>query len=210
MAQRPIACGTKAPDLDASFRPATYWPEDSLRLAILGNVQGEIRRRLILEALESGNPGIPPDGLLQPVLPPDLRDFLGKLHPMLMGGEYLPAYLPTEIEIARVSLKSTTGDVISVRARLEEDTFIHYRVVDEYDTEFSLPYDHSESPLVAKALVKLMDEAGIVLDLLGGGGGMRDFVSVSSNFYPGLDTHYQDRCEAYLDTHCGAEDDDEE
>src|SRR5262249_4767409 len=61
------------------------------------------------------------------------RVALGQHHPALMGGEYLPGYQDEEVEIARVSLQSTTGDVISIRARRDRGA-IRYRVVDEYGT----------------------------------------------------------------------------
>ena len=64
---------------------------------------------------------------------------------MFMGGEYLPDYLPEEVEIARVAMESTTADVISIRAFMEADNLIHYRVVDEY--EFSQPFTESPRPL---------------------------------------------------------------
>ncbi len=47
------------------------------------------------------------------------------------GGEYLPDYLLNEVEIARVTMRSTTMDVISVRARRTKHR-IKYRIVDEY------------------------------------------------------------------------------
>jgi hypothetical protein len=49
-----------------------------------------------------------------------------------MGGEYLPDKVNDEIEIARITLNSTTQDVTSVYASLRENQ-IYYRVVDEYE-----------------------------------------------------------------------------
>lgn len=218
----------KLPCPDLSFRPETYWPEDSLRLALLGNVQGEMRRRLILEALELGDAEIPPEGLLQPVLQPDLRDFLGKIHPMLMGGEHLPDYLPTEVEIARVFMRSTTGDVISVRARLEGDDLIHYRIVDEYQDDpdwppYTLAIPISETSLTLGEIIRQLEESSfgsdpnivlgpIARNLNEGSEAeyMRGFITVSSNFYPTLGEMFGKSCEAHLDSVCQEEDDDEE
>jgi hypothetical protein len=66
------------------------------------------------------------------------RASLGRIHPSFMGGEYLPDYLAGEVEIVRVELRSTTADVISLRARQvgPKDRSIEYRLVDEYETEF--------------------------------------------------------------------------
>src|SRR5262245_20849225 len=74
------------------------------------------------------------------------RVALGQHHPALMGGEYLPGYQDEEVEIARVSLQSTTGDVISIRARRERGA-IRYRVVDEYGTKIVCSPTESSEPL---------------------------------------------------------------
>ena len=53
---------------------------------------------------------------------------------MFMGGEFLPGFRSGEVEIARVSIKSTTYDVNSIRAKMG-GTRIRYRFYDEYDGE---------------------------------------------------------------------------
>ena len=55
--------------------------------------------------------------LLEAELDDDARARLGAIHPMLMGGEYLPSFRQGEVEIARIALASVTGDVFSIRAR---------------------------------------------------------------------------------------------
>ena len=218
MARRvPLSSSSSPQALDLSFCPLTYWPEDSVRLAILGNIQGEARRRILQEALDSGDSDFPPEGLLQPVLEPELRSLLGKIHPMFMGGEYLPDYLPEEVEIARVAMESTTADVISIRAFMAADHLIHYRVVDEYETEFSQPITESPIPLSTEELIQLIDnsdghgEPGLVLPFLAMNAqyddpeNLRDFISVRSDFYPGLGSHYGCITDAYLDSLIPAE-----
>lgn len=201
---------SKSPGPDLDFWPKTYWPKDSMRRALLGNIQGEARRQILERVLESGSDDCPPEGLLKPVLDPGLRDLLGKIHPMFMGGEYLPDYLPDEVEIARVAMNSTTGDVISVRATFETDGLIHYRVVDEYDRFFMLPIRESELPLTTREMIQILDETswdaeGLVMPFLemncecNGGDGMRGFIRVNSDFYPELAGHYRRQCDAYLD-----------
>ena len=213
MARRvPLSSSSSPQALDLSFRPLTYWPDDSVRLALLGNIQGEARRRILQEALDSGDSDFPPEGLLQPVLEPELRSLLGKIHPMFMGGEYLPDYLPEEVEIARVAMESTTADVISIRAFMAADHLIHYRVVDEYETEFSQSITESPTPLSTEELIHLIDtadghdEPGLVLPFLAMNAqyddpeNLRDFISVRSDFYPGLGSHYGGITDAYLDS----------
>ena len=213
MARRvPLSSPSSPQALDLSFCPLTYWPDDSVRLALLGNIQGEARRRILQEALDSGDSDFPPEGLLQPVLEPELRSLLGKIHPMFMGGEYLPDYLPEEVEIARVAMESTTADVISIRAFMAADHLIHYRVVDEYETEFSQSITESPTPLSTEELIHLIDtadghdEPGLVLPFLAMNAqyddpeNLRDFISVRSDFYPGLGSHYGGITDAYLDS----------
>ncbi|MCU0707370.1 MAG: hypothetical protein MUF23_03670 [Pirellula sp.] len=77
---------TKHKKIDMNFRPDSYWEED----AILANVKGEFRRRQILQAIDDGEVDEIPPPILANSLPEHLRDFTGSIHPMLMGGEYLP------------------------------------------------------------------------------------------------------------------------
>lgn len=74
------------------------------------------------------------DGLIEDVPNVILEDALsdrecqlsGSIHPRLMGGEYLPDFEPSEIEIARVSYESVTFDQATVR----DGRVICYRIVD--------------------------------------------------------------------------------
>jgi len=67
--------------------------------------------------------------LLSETLRDEQRRLFGSMHPSFMGVEYLPDLYEDEVEIARVELRSTTGDVISIRAR-PEGNGVAYRVVD--------------------------------------------------------------------------------
>ena len=71
---------------------------------------------------------LPPEFLAES-LDDEMRAAIGRIHPAFMGGEYLPKLLRNEIEIARISLASTTADQISVRARKLGDS-VAYRIVD--------------------------------------------------------------------------------
>jgi hypothetical protein len=59
------------------------------------------------------------------------RKALASVHPMVMGGNFLPDTQDGEVEIERVSIEPTTCDVSCVYARPDADA-IHHRVVDEY------------------------------------------------------------------------------
>jgi hypothetical protein len=140
-----------------------------------------------------------------------------------MGGDYLPDDGDDEMEIARVALDSTTGDIISVRAR-EVDGGYRYRIVDEYETVFRLNHDSSKDPLTMGEIIALIDSA----DRGEGGDGLTnsyrdenkdvlldstcgldpearesveslvDFVAVTSAFYPQLKTYYKAEAREWL------------
>jgi hypothetical protein len=116
-----------------------------------------------------------------------------------MGGEYLPDYLEFELEIARVTLESTTQDVTSIRVRPDSQTKqVLYRIVDEYQSEYSTDPSSSREPLTLADLINLIDGAGIALDVLKSNAKASErapaewasFVEVSSVIYPDLAKHY--------------------
>jgi hypothetical protein len=200
---------TKRKKIDMNFRPDSYWDEN----ALLANVKGEFRRRQILQAINDGEVDEIPPPILADSLPEHLRDFTGSIHPMLMGGEYLPDYENSEVEIARVALDSTTCDVISVRAR-PEGKRIRYRVIDEYSSDYVLEFDQSNKPLTLRKLIQLMDTVeSVEFESQGlvdhhwyslAGEGMHDldycvaFASVSSEFYPQLAEYYDQKADEWI------------
>jgi hypothetical protein len=155
------------------------------------------------------------DELLRDSLSDEARVSLGGVHPTFMGGEYLPNYRRQEVEIARIALASTTSDVISVRAR-PTGSRIKYSLLDEYNTEFCLPQKTSCRPFSLRELIRFLDsveqedvdpswnrfgfvlssnqcnlDCGTDLETL------RDFTSVSSDFYPELGSHYREAIEEW-------------
>lgn len=221
---------------DLAFRPASYWEAGDALTALLVNVKATRRREMIRdfttgqtaaritalveageftgdeeEALRAALAEIDPS-LLEAALSHDDRTSLGGIHPSFMGGEYLPDYLPGEVEIARIQLKSTTWDVVSVRARRTPKR-ISYRVVDEYGAEFLWKPSHSRRPLSLGEMFRLIDglryvdsddhwyEHGFLAALRGEVpktieddwiAVMADFVTVESDFYPTLGDWYVD------------------
>lgn len=200
---------TKHKKIDMNFRPDSYWDE----AALLANVKGEFRRRQILQAIDDDEVDEIPPPILADSLPEHLRNFTGSIHPMLMGGEYLPDYEEGEVEIARVALDSTTCDVISVRAR-PEGKRIRYRVVDEYTSDYVLEWDQSNKPLTLRRLIQLMntvesiefESQGLVdqhWDYLASEGSYDldycvAFTRVSSKFYPQLAEYYDQKADEWI------------
>jgi hypothetical protein len=182
------------------YRPDTYWNTPAARFA---NVKGERRRQTIQRAVAEGGLEEMPAELRADILSPELQDQVGRIHPSFMGGEYLPDYPTVEVEIARVALRSTTGDVTSIRAR-KVDGRIRYRVVDEYDCVYRISPASSLKPLTLQQLIQLSDtasdETNFVVGLVAPHRDpdavgpdleiMAEFVRVSSPFYSELEGWY--------------------
>ena len=195
-------------DYDLDYRPRSYWGPQELETHFGARAKGELRREAGLELLSEG---IADERILATSLPDDERQAVGAVHPWFMGGEYLPDYLPNELEIARVTLKSTTMDVVSIRARKTRHRII-YQIVDEYGEEYfdyKLSQKSSIKPLTLRQLIALLDNA-IDGGLVGGarewnyreGGGspeeIYDFETASSAFYPQLSEWYDAANEEWL------------
>jgi hypothetical protein len=196
------------PGIDYGFRPQSYWdPNDPLQ-SILQNVKGENRRQMILHYLKKNQLEELHEDFLRVEVDADTREQLGRIDPSFMGGEYLPGYLPGEVEIARICLQSTTSDVISLRARPTASGKIAYRIVDEYDDPFSLPIAESDLPLTFAELVQQFDEGRMEDPGFPDGGlslgynnlnakrsrafeRLRHFTRISSPFYRHLCQHYE-------------------
>jgi hypothetical protein len=200
---------TDTPVFDPDYAPPTYWERSDPIAAILAGVKGTKRKELIREALERGEE-IPED-LLEPNLSQTARNALESMDPQWMGGEYLPDPDAGEVEIACISLNTTTGDVYSVRARPEGGR-IHYRMVDEYEDLYDgggweVWPKSSKRPLTGEDLVILINTA----ELCGQhkAAAMEtffeyqdpdpDFYTVESDFYPGLTEYYYQRALAYVE-----------
>jgi hypothetical protein len=132
-----------------------------------------------------------------------------------MGGEYLPDFLRDEVEIARVVMKSTTMDVISIRARPTKHRII-YRIEDEYGDLWDEDdaWGHyvpkpktSTRPLTLKQMIDIIDYNELVdgprnLNYEDGGSSaeeLYDFCTVSSVFYPQLEYWFDDANQRWLD-----------
>jgi hypothetical protein len=208
-----------APSIDLSFRP-DYWEPSDIRQALLSNVKGELRRQNILRDLESGELDTLSGQLSKTTLSKRERERVGRIHPALMSGEYLPNYASGEIEIARVLLASATGDVIAVRAKRRGEV-IRYRAEDEHGTRYRPAQSQSPTPLTCDELIRLIDGARIVgekgyglvffyLDVHVRGTAepkraahrqaLRHFIRVRSDFYPDLERYYEERIEQWVRT----------
>ena len=204
-----------AADFDLEYIPRTYFVFADARQQIAARVKGTARRAIAahLQEISGVEDNIRVDDFsTRSSLTEDDRTSWGAIHPSCMGGEYLPDLDETEVEIARIDLASVTSDVISVRARWR-DGKIHYSVVDEYPEDHSYQCNPttSDRPLTMGEIIALIDTTqasdyftGVVVGLLQFNyecsedlEAHRNFVSVSSAFYPELGSWYDDAIEEW-------------
>lgn len=167
-------------------RPDYFQPTTPAETA-LRQIKGNVRRAMVIAAIEQDGFDTIPDRWLAHDLSADLKNQLGMQQPNYRGGEDLPDLFEGEVEIARVSLvNSVHGEVTSLRARSNGDgTSILLRIVDEYcessDYEFVLEQDRYSASLTAEGVLEVFSksepcacESSCELRF-------------SSDFYPGLD-----------------------
>jgi hypothetical protein len=198
--------------IDLAFRPRSYFGPRPLETHLLAQITGQERREMLRAQLAHGSRDYPAE-LQESTLDDAFREALGRMHPMLMGGEYLPPLTKNETEIARISLLSVTADQISVRAR-PLGRRIAYRIVDEYPeddpkdgSKYRFEPGSSTQPLTLRQVVAAIESAcagGIVWPILemnaryGEAERLHGFVTVSSEFYSQLEHYYDVRIEAWL------------
>lgn len=195
-------------DFDLTFRPDYWQPSDPISL-IIANVKGQARRQQILDVLERRHELVPagtplPENLFRDALSEKERIAWGAINPVMMGGEYLPDYSRGEMEIARLVLNTMTIDVVSIRARRSKDRRIHFRVVDEHETAFTLRPQSSKTPLTLGQMISLLDSIESAQERRGqpwmdrirqikytaNPERVAHFVTVESVFYPQLGAYY--------------------
>lgn len=202
---------------DWDYRPKTYWVYPDMKQRVLATVKGNVRRSQAIRALEDPVRFFYDPANFQESLSEEEKLAQGRIHPILMGGEYLPNLRQGEVEIARVSMKSVMGDSVSVRARWKNGK-ICYDVVDEHRTKYIFLPESSDVPLTFGELINLIDTAtegedfrywltgGLVIAQLeynyeacGNLENIIGFVTVSSAFYPGLSEWYEEACDEWFE-----------
>jgi hypothetical protein len=203
-------------NFDFGYRPASYFEGLAPQTVIVASILGEERRKDVLERLATGDydPLVWGEWITESKLDDATRQLIGSCHPMFMGGEYLPTLEQDEIEIARIVCASVTQDVTSIRAR-RRGKRIYYRVVNEHEFEFEISRTWSAQPLSLEELIRLIDQSNIARDTMANGlvfsildwnldasgeiEPMREFITVSSDFYPELGLYFDEAIDSYLD-----------
>ncbi len=190
--------------IDYAYQPESYWEDSTVLQALLRDVKGVQRRKMIIDYYENEAIDQLDDKFLQAKLSDEQRKRLGLIHPSFMGGEYLPDCGADETEIARIELRSTLADVISIRAKRDGPEY-HYSVVDEHGDTYSLFTETSGDTFTLGELVDFIDYS----EQIGGWSGglslsynnanadsgmdresLEGFTTISSEIYPQLEEHY--------------------
>lgn len=179
--------------IDLDFRPRTYFGPHKLEQHLLSKVKGAVLRdrlkALFAEGRHDEVMGLLEDGGISE----RDRKALEAMHPMFMGGNYLPDTADGEVEVARIRIASTTFDVTSVYAR-RDGNVIRYRVVDEYggDSLEGPAEMESKQPLTLGELADFFLMAWPLIGVLemnfeGDRDSSLGFFVVESDFYPDFD-----------------------
>ena len=180
-------------EIDLNFRPTSYFRPKGLDTYLLSKVKGSVLRNRLTALYEAGHHD-EVRALLNDVAlsDPDIRA-LESVHPMYMGGNYLPGTESGEVEIARITIASTTFDVACVFARPKGDAIL-YRVVDEYGGEYlqKPTKARSKAPMTLGKLAHFFCNAYQLMEILdsnfdGDQEASLSFFTATSEFYPDLD-----------------------
>ena len=179
--------------IDLDYRPDTYFRPQKLEWYLLSKVKGAVLRKNLQALFDAGRHDELRSLLTAEGISVADRKVLEAVHPMFMGGNYLPDTEDGEVEIARISIKSTTYDVTCVYAR-PDDGAIHYRVVDEYggDTLQGKTEVRTDKPMTLGEFTDFFLGAWPLIDVLVMNfdddlEGSLDFFSAQSEFYPDFD-----------------------
>lgn len=186
-------------EIDLEYKPKTYFSPQPLVTYLVEQVKNAaIRERLdlllsegrieeIKQLLDDG--GITTNSIRH----------LESIHPMLMGGNYLPNMDEGEVEIARIEIASTTHDVTCLFAKMDNGR-IRFRVVDEYggDTLNSPTEVTTDEPMNLKEMTEFFLSAWSLIEVLEMNfDGQLDpalaFFKAKSRFYPEFDELCRER-----------------
>lgn len=180
-------------DIDLNFRPSSYFSPRRLEQYLISQVKGGVLKRQLQTLFEEGRHSEIKALLDSNRISENGRKALEAFHPMFMGGTYLPDTEHSEVEIARIQIKSTTYDVSSVFAMFDKGV-IRYRIVDEYDggTLLGKTKTKSQLPLTLGKLADFFLAAWPLMDVLeqncrGDLEASLDFFVAESEFYPDFD-----------------------
>ena len=179
--------------IDLNYHPETYFRPQKLERYLLSKVKGAVLRKKLQALFDAGRHAEVRTLLTAEGISAADRKALESVHPMFMGGNYLPDTEDGEVEIARISIESTTRDVTCVYARPDAGA-IRYRVVDEYGgaTLQGTTQARTDKPMTLGEFADFFLGAWPLIDVLemnfeGDLDASLDFFCAESEFYPDFD-----------------------
>jgi len=154
-------------EIDLNFRPSSYFGPQRLEEYLLSQVKGGVLKRKLQTLFKEGRHSEAKALVDSGGISENDRKAFEALHPMFMGGNYLPDTGNREVEVARIQIKSTTYDVASVFAKFDKGV-TRYRVVDEYDgaTLVGKAKTRSQKPLTLGELADFFLTAWPLMEVL--------------------------------------------
>lgn len=128
---------------------------------ILRRIKGNYRRHFVSRTIHDEGMDSVPEAWKAHDISEVLKRALGQQNPRFRSGEDLPDLEDGEVEIARLTLaNSVHGEVTSLRAKqAKQGGKISLRMVDEYDSQITLPHEFSNMPLTSEQVVCLFRDA---------------------------------------------------
>jgi hypothetical protein len=153
--------------IDINYRPKSYFGPQRLEAYLIAQVKSAVVREKLERLFSEGLHDELQNLLAKEGVPKSALKALEAIHPMYMGGNYLPDMEEGEVEIARIEIASTTFDVTSLFAKRENGQ-IHYRVVDEYDGDtLTGPSEmRSDIPLTLGEMADFFLDAWSLIDVV--------------------------------------------
>ena len=186
-------------NIDVNFRPKSYFRPQKIEQFLLSKVQNAVLRNQLEKLFDKGRHDEAVQIIQSELNSSEDLKSLEKIHPMFMGGNYLPDTDEGEIEIARISIMSTTLDVTCVYAKPVQGK-IELRVVDEYDGDtLSFPTEITiENPMSLGEFTDFFLTAWPLMDVLemnfeSDVESALGFFSAQSKYYPDLDALCRER-----------------
>jgi hypothetical protein len=199
---------TRSSSIDLTYRPENYFWAHDKKITLSSDIKGAERKALYEKLVAVNETDLASTLIKEPTLTLQDRESIGQIHPRFMGGEYLPDRLGEEVEIARITIASTTQDVTCVYAKRGKNR-IYYRVVDEYDGDtLNNPNRTSNKPLTLKQLTDFFISSWDLLACLDANFEYENYprdevhefiVDASSSFYAEFGSLIHERISAWLD-----------
>ena len=201
--------------IDIHYRPKSYFGPQRREAYLISQVKGAAVRERLEKLFAEGRHDELKNLLGKEGVPKSALKALEFVHPMFMGGNYLPDTEEGEVEIARIEIASTTFDVTCLFAK-QNNGRILYRVVDEYegDTLTGPSEMTSDKPLTLGEMADFFLGAWSLMDVLemnfeGDLESALGLFTAKSEFYPDFDRLCRQRvAEAFPEPE--REDDDDE